>query len=204
VKYATYTRDSATGMDYADQRYYSNQFGRFMTPDPYKASGGPQDPGSWNRYAYVGGDPINFADVSGREKCDPGQGCFSVTVTAPAPEDLPGLDTDPFYDGSTTFQIDVYSAGWNPVSATRNLLRQLAAQRAQARSSVPQDLSLALAALDQPDCAKYFGTPATRAGAWDPRLPYRLYSQLRAVTSQEHRHTWVTKLVTTCSVAGRL
>ena len=31
MKYATYTRDSATGMDYADQRYYSNQFGRFMT-----------------------------------------------------------------------------------------------------------------------------------------------------------------------------
>ena len=67
VKYATYTRDSATGLDYADQRYYTNQYGRFMSPDPYKASAGPQDPGSWNRYAYVQGDPINANDRHGLE-----------------------------------------------------------------------------------------------------------------------------------------
>ncbi len=36
VKFATYTRDSATSLDYADQRYYGSTFGRFMTPDPYK------------------------------------------------------------------------------------------------------------------------------------------------------------------------
>jgi RHS repeat-associated protein len=34
-KFATYWRDSATGLDYANQRYYVNNFGRFMTPDPY-------------------------------------------------------------------------------------------------------------------------------------------------------------------------
>jgi RHS repeat-associated protein len=67
VKFATYTRDSATGLDYADQRYYSNQFGRFLSPDPYKASAGLQDPGSWNRYAYTRNDPINRYDPSGRE-----------------------------------------------------------------------------------------------------------------------------------------
>jgi RHS repeat-associated protein len=69
VKYATYTRDSATGLDYADQRYYSNQFARFMTPDPYQGSSGgpsdPNDPKSWNRYAYVLGDPINLTDHLG-------------------------------------------------------------------------------------------------------------------------------------------
>ena len=36
VRFATYTRDSATGNDYADQRYYASTFGRFMTPDPYR------------------------------------------------------------------------------------------------------------------------------------------------------------------------
>ena len=66
VKYATYTRDSATGLDYGDQRYYSNQFGRFMSPDPYKASGGPSDPQSWNRYAYTRGDPITYSDPTGQ------------------------------------------------------------------------------------------------------------------------------------------
>ena len=31
VGFATYTNDSATGLEYADQRYYANNFGRFMT-----------------------------------------------------------------------------------------------------------------------------------------------------------------------------
>ena len=39
VKFATYTRDAATGLDYADQRYYANNLGRFMMADPYRASG---------------------------------------------------------------------------------------------------------------------------------------------------------------------
>jgi len=69
VKFATYTRDSATGNDYADQRYYSNQFGRFMTADQYVASAGANAPQSWNRYTYVLGDPINFKDPTGRFEC---------------------------------------------------------------------------------------------------------------------------------------
>ena len=69
VKFATYTRDSATGLDYADQRYYSNQFGRFMSPDPYQGSGEPNDPASWNRYSYVIGDPINLFDPFGTTYC---------------------------------------------------------------------------------------------------------------------------------------
>jgi hypothetical protein len=36
-----------------------------MSPDPYKASAGPNDPGSWNRYTYVLGDPINLTDHLG-------------------------------------------------------------------------------------------------------------------------------------------
>ncbi|MFN7919441.1 MAG: RHS repeat-associated core domain-containing protein [Bryobacteraceae bacterium] len=58
----------ASGLHYADQRYYSSSWGRFLTADPYKASGGPSEPGSWNRYAYVEGDPINHFDPDGRRK----------------------------------------------------------------------------------------------------------------------------------------
>ena len=76
VKFATYTRDSATGNDYADQRYYSSVLGRFMTPDPYVASANgatnPADPQSWNRYAYGGGDPANHKDPTGQDWCEPG------------------------------------------------------------------------------------------------------------------------------------
>jgi RHS repeat-associated protein len=53
VKFGTYTRDAATGLDYAMNRYYQSTWGRFTSPDPYRTSGGPEDPGSWNRYAYV-------------------------------------------------------------------------------------------------------------------------------------------------------
>jgi hypothetical protein len=36
-----------------------------MTPDPYSGSGKPRVPQSWNRYAYVYGDPVNANDRSG-------------------------------------------------------------------------------------------------------------------------------------------
>ncbi|HXM45221.1 MAG TPA: hypothetical protein VN924_28540, partial [Bryobacteraceae bacterium] len=32
-KYATYTRDTLTGLDYAMNRYYASTWGRFTTPD---------------------------------------------------------------------------------------------------------------------------------------------------------------------------
>jgi RHS repeat-associated protein len=63
-KFATYFHDNVVGLNYADQCWHANS-GRFLTPDPYQASGGPADPGSWNRYAYVGGDPVNAVDPAG-------------------------------------------------------------------------------------------------------------------------------------------
>ena len=73
--YATYWRDSISGLDYANQRYYSNTYGRFMTPDPYKGNGGgPGDannPQSWNHYAYVEGDPVNNFDPTGEVTVGP-------------------------------------------------------------------------------------------------------------------------------------
>jgi hypothetical protein len=50
---------------YAMNREYSQLYGRFLQPDPYQASGGPADPGSWNRYAYVQGDPVSRIDRLG-------------------------------------------------------------------------------------------------------------------------------------------
>ena len=35
------------------------------------ASGGPSDPGSWNRYSYVEGDPVNAYDPVGTFMCAP-------------------------------------------------------------------------------------------------------------------------------------
>jgi RHS repeat-associated protein len=65
MKFATYTRDSFTALDYADQRYYASSYGRFNTADQYLDSAGPGDPGSWNRYNYTRGDPVNRNDAQG-------------------------------------------------------------------------------------------------------------------------------------------
>ncbi len=65
TKFATYYRDETTALDYAVNRYYGRTIGRFLTPDPYQASGGPADPQSWNRYSYVIGDPVNYIDPRG-------------------------------------------------------------------------------------------------------------------------------------------
>src|SRR5688572_3496409 len=60
---------SYNGLDYADQRYFSSQIGRFLTPDPYRASATKAEPLSWNRYAYVQGDPVNAYDPRGLQLC---------------------------------------------------------------------------------------------------------------------------------------
>ena len=64
-KFTGYFRDSATGLDYAEQRYHQPGMGRFMTADPSASSTQGSDPGSYNRYAYVNGDPVNGRDPHG-------------------------------------------------------------------------------------------------------------------------------------------
>jgi RHS repeat-associated protein len=69
VKFATYTRDAATGLDYADQRYYAATYSRFLSPDPYDPSADTRIPKSWNRYAYAAADPVNLFDPLGLAPC---------------------------------------------------------------------------------------------------------------------------------------
>ncbi|QOY91372.1 RHS repeat-associated core domain-containing protein [Paludibaculum fermentans] len=84
--FTTYKRDVYTGLDYAQNRYYASGWGRFATADPYRASGGPASPQSWNRYAYVEGDPVNFGDPAGTNKAAPDSpdvinGCIKSATT---------------------------------------------------------------------------------------------------------------------------
>src|SRR5579885_2285530 len=60
-----YLRDAESGNDYAVNRYMQPGMGRFLTADPAASSAQPSDPGSWNRYSYTGGDPVNRTDSSG-------------------------------------------------------------------------------------------------------------------------------------------
>ena len=71
--FATYYQDSATGLSYADQRYYAATYGRFTTFDPYGDNWDLENPQSWNSYSYVNSDPANLNDPDGLD-------CSSVTL----------------------------------------------------------------------------------------------------------------------------
>ena len=68
LQIGTYFRDPRGGdwADQLDQRYYAVGTGRFGTPDPIgvlSAQMGSSQ--TWNQYAYVHGDPINYGDPTG-------------------------------------------------------------------------------------------------------------------------------------------
>ena len=60
-------RDAETGLDFFLARYYSGAQGRFTSPDPFLASGRPEDPQSWNRYAYARNNPLAYIDPTGMD-----------------------------------------------------------------------------------------------------------------------------------------
>jgi len=70
-QFATYQRDStASAQDYAMQRYYSNNTGRFLSPDPTGlGSVNTKSPSTWNLYAFNLGDPVNRSDKTGTISC---------------------------------------------------------------------------------------------------------------------------------------
>ncbi len=70
LNFTSYTRDAETQLDFANARYYTSQFGRFMSPDPL--GGDVTDPQSLNRYAYVTNNPLSLVDPSGMDACPPG------------------------------------------------------------------------------------------------------------------------------------
>jgi RHS repeat-associated protein len=65
-KFGSYWRYSASGLDYATNRYYSSSLSRFLTPDLFGGSEAGLNPQSWNRYSYSLNDPVNYFDPTGK------------------------------------------------------------------------------------------------------------------------------------------
>jgi RHS repeat-associated protein len=57
------------GLQYAVNRWYNSEPGRFVTADAPGLSEEVTDPGSWNAYGYVEGDSLNFNDPDGLVTC---------------------------------------------------------------------------------------------------------------------------------------
>ena len=66
-------------MDYMLARYYSSSLGRFMEVDPAAGSSVPEDPQSWNLYAYSLNNPIKLVDPTGKAPILPEQAKLAVS-----------------------------------------------------------------------------------------------------------------------------
>ena len=61
--YTGHIKDSATGLNYMQARYYDPLIGRFLSIDPINFT--PDMPFMFNRYTYVNNDPVNATDPTG-------------------------------------------------------------------------------------------------------------------------------------------
>ncbi|NNE57721.1 MAG: hypothetical protein HKN36_06400 [Hellea sp.] len=73
-------KDTDTGLTYMQARYYDPVIGRFLSHDPVQFS--VEQPLMFNRYGYVGGNPINATDPTGMLKCEGDERCASIHQAA--------------------------------------------------------------------------------------------------------------------------
>ncbi len=58
-------KDTSTGLQYMNARYYEPTTGRFITQDSY--TGNPYDPWTQHLYSYCGNNPVNMIDPTGHK-----------------------------------------------------------------------------------------------------------------------------------------
>jgi len=68
-KFTGKERDAETGMDFFGARYFAGAQGRFTSPDAFGVDQHPEDPQSWNLYAYARNNPLGFIDPGGEYVC---------------------------------------------------------------------------------------------------------------------------------------
>jgi RHS repeat-associated protein len=65
-RFTSYDRSIGTGLDYAVNRHYDSQQGRFIQVDPIGMNASSlENPQTLNLYAYCGNDPVNHTDPNG-------------------------------------------------------------------------------------------------------------------------------------------
>ena len=121
-KFTGKERDSESGLDDFEARYYSSSMGRFMSPDEF--SGGPVDvfdpapnlpsplpyalitnPQSLNKYVYAYNNPLRYIDPDGHDVKD-------IILLASGPNNVPNTPHPEVTDASTLGPKDERSGGY--------------------------------------------------------------------------------------------
>jgi RHS repeat-associated protein len=101
--YAELDHDNESDTEYAQFRQYSNEQGRWHSPDPYSGSYDFSNPQSMNRYAYVADNPLSLVDPQGQQLFAPwmcGNQC-----------NISGVSLDPSNDGPSDDWYQAFSSG---------------------------------------------------------------------------------------------
>jgi RHS repeat-associated protein len=100
-KFTGQERDSETGLDFFQARYFSGALGRFNSPDPGNAGANLFNPQSWNAYTYAFNNPLTLIDPSGMSPFDG----FNPSPDDPCAE-------DPFICGGSGFPDPDFPLPW--------------------------------------------------------------------------------------------
>lgn len=105
-------RDAESGNDYFGARYYASTMGRFLSPDQPFVDQHPDNPQSWNLYAYARNNPLILIDPTGL-------GCLNDLGRADATHEKVSIDNSissddcrvPHPRGASVFAARVGSPG---------------------------------------------------------------------------------------------
>lgn len=146
-------------MSYADQRFYASTYGSFLTPD--RKAGKLSNPGSLNRYAYVGGDPVN--------KNDP-RGLCSVMVSGITMG--PGTNADWTAEAASLGADTAYPySGQGTATSIGSVISQLTGPNAATYTAYYEILAAEASSSNPVDIIAYSGGGGAFAAAWQLLTP---------------------------------
>jgi RHS repeat-associated protein len=104
--FTNYESDSESGSDYAINRQYHPNIGRFNRVDPLASSARKEMPQTWNRYSYAVNEPVDQHDPTGLDPLAPTQDPRWWPIF------LPPWELDPCAPRGASYTVDGFDTGF--------------------------------------------------------------------------------------------